>query len=118
MSDASQKLIRDIRGFPNFPHNTRPNLAQYISERPKVTSHHEKPKKAKTDKKKSSTSTKDINYATQQNSLCGNRAVYGCLLLHDGLGTLRVGFHPHTGYHHCGIRSLDISQCIGNLYHN
>src|SRR5882724_5892987 len=69
-----------------------------------MTSHGEKPKKAKTTKTKSSTSTKDINYATQQNSLCGNRAVYGCLLLHDGLGTLRVGFHARTAYHHCYIR--------------
>jgi len=63
VSDASQELIRDIRvirGFPNFPRNTRPNLAQYISEQPEVTSHGEKPKKAKTTKRKSSTSTKDI----------------------------------------------------------
>ncbi|PYK77734.1 MAG: hypothetical protein DME40_00695 [Verrucomicrobia bacterium] len=87
----------------HFPRNSRPNLAQYISERPAMISHDEKPKKAKTTKTKSSTSTKDINYATQQNSLCGNRAVYGCLLLHDGLGTLRVGFHARTAYHHCYI---------------
>src|SRR5205807_10262834 len=97
------RAIRVIRGsLPHFLRNSRPNLAQYISERLEITSHGEKPKKAKTTKRKSSTSTKDINYATQQNSLCGNRAVYGCLL-HDRLGAARVGFHPHTGYHHCGV---------------
>jgi len=88
----------------HFPRNSRPNLAQYISERPAMISHDEKPKKAKTTKRKSSTSTKDINYATQQILFCGNRAVYDCPL-HDGLGALGVGFPPHTGtgYHHCGI---------------
>jgi len=45
---------------------------------------------------------KDTNYATQQSFFCGNRAVYDCLL-HGGLGALRVGFHAHTGYHHCCI---------------
>jgi hypothetical protein len=38
VSDASQELIRDIRGFPNFSRNIRANLAQYISERPEITS--------------------------------------------------------------------------------
>jgi len=59
------RAIRVIRGcLPNFLRNSRPNLAQYISERLEMTSHGEKPKKAKTTKRKSSTSTKDINYAT------------------------------------------------------
>jgi hypothetical protein len=34
----------------NFPRNTRPNFAQYISERPEMTFHGGKPKKVKTTK--------------------------------------------------------------------
>src|SRR5207237_10774660 len=36
-----RKSIRDIRvicGFPNFPRNARPNLTEYLSERPEMTS--------------------------------------------------------------------------------
>jgi hypothetical protein len=36
----------------NFMRNSRRNFAQYISERPELTSHGEKPKKAKTTKGK------------------------------------------------------------------
>jgi len=54
VSDAARTIrdIHKIRGCPNFPRNTRPNLAQYISEQPELTSHGEKPKKAKTTKGK------------------------------------------------------------------
>jgi len=34
----------------NFPRNSRPNFAQYKSERPELTSHDEKSKKAKQQK--------------------------------------------------------------------
>jgi len=44
--------IRMIRGFPNFPRNTRPIVAQYTGERPELISHDENPKKAKTTKGK------------------------------------------------------------------
>jgi len=44
VSDAGKELIRVIRGFPNFPRNSQPNLAQYISERPEVTFHDRKPR--------------------------------------------------------------------------
>jgi hypothetical protein len=53
---ASTVPIRDIpeiRGHSNFPRNSQPNFAQYISERPELTSHGEKPKKAKTTKRNS-----------------------------------------------------------------
>lgn len=53
MSDANQEPIRDIRvirGFPNFSRNSQPIFAQYISERPELTSYGEKSKKAKTRK--------------------------------------------------------------------
>jgi hypothetical protein len=52
---ASTVPIRDIRlirGFPNFPRNSRPNSAQYTGERPELISHGEKSKKAKTTKGK------------------------------------------------------------------
>jgi hypothetical protein len=58
MSDASQEHIGEIGvidcRFPNFPRNTRPNCAQYITERPELISHGEKPKKAKTRNKRKS----------------------------------------------------------------
>src|SRR5436190_11900904 len=44
----------------NFPRNSRPNLAQYISERPELSSHGEKSKKAKQQQKK----TNMKNYST------------------------------------------------------
>jgi hypothetical protein len=47
------KSTRDIRvicGFPNFPRNARPNPTEYLSERPEMSSHGEKSRKAKTTK--------------------------------------------------------------------
>jgi len=51
---ASISPVREIgviRGcLPNFACNRRPNFAQYISERPELTSHDEDSKKATTKK--------------------------------------------------------------------
>ena len=44
----SIRVIRVICSFPNFPRNARPNLTEYLSERPEMTSHGRKPRKAKT----------------------------------------------------------------------
>jgi hypothetical protein len=48
VSEAGKELIRVIRGLPNFPRNSQPNLAQYISERPEPTRTVPSSKKAKT----------------------------------------------------------------------
>jgi hypothetical protein len=48
--DASLPWFSSAQKISNFPRNSRPNLAQYISERPELTSYGKKPKKAKTTK--------------------------------------------------------------------
>jgi hypothetical protein len=48
--DASLPWFSSVQKNLHFPRNRRPNLAQYISERPEMISHDEKPKKAKTAK--------------------------------------------------------------------
>jgi hypothetical protein len=37
-----------VPNVANFPRNARPNLTEYLSERPEMTSHGGKPRKAKT----------------------------------------------------------------------
>jgi len=56
--EVSFGCIRDIRGirgvfqkFPNFPRKRSQNFTQYSCERPEMTTHDERPKKAKTRKK-------------------------------------------------------------------
>ena len=41
-----------LQRFPNSPRNTGSNFAQYISERPEMTSHDEEPKEARTTERK------------------------------------------------------------------
>jgi len=55
--EVSFGCIRDIRGirgvfqkFPNFPRKGCKNFTQYIGERPEMSSHGEKSRKAKTKK--------------------------------------------------------------------
>jgi hypothetical protein len=45
----------------HFPRNSQPNFAQYISERPELTSHDETPKKAKTTNKRKKQNTGDLH---------------------------------------------------------
>jgi len=53
---APKSPVREIgviRGcLPNFLCNRRSNFAQYISERPEMTSHDEEPKEARTTERK------------------------------------------------------------------
>jgi len=46
----TQPLQQKSQSPSIFLRNSRPNFAQYISERPEMTSHDEKPKKVKTTK--------------------------------------------------------------------
>jgi hypothetical protein len=45
--DASLPWFSSVQKNLHFPRNSRPNLAQYISERPEMTFHGEKSEKAK-----------------------------------------------------------------------
>jgi hypothetical protein len=45
------RVIRGLCKFPNFPRKGSKNFTQYPSERPEMTTHDERPKKAKTRKK-------------------------------------------------------------------
>jgi len=53
--DASLPWFSSVQENLHFPRNSRPNLAQYISERPELTFHGEKSKTAKTKKQKEKT---------------------------------------------------------------
>jgi hypothetical protein len=94
--DHSIRQIRVIRGcLCNFPRNLAPDFLQYMAERPEMTSHDGMSKKAKT------TNKMKLKYEEIKHYIRNNSA--GAWLLCDGLGALRVGFHAHTGYHHCCI---------------
>jgi hypothetical protein len=45
----------------HFPRNSKPNLAQYISERPKVTSHGGEAKEGQTTNKRKKQNTDDLH---------------------------------------------------------
>jgi hypothetical protein len=61
---ASTVPIRDIpeiRGHSNFPRNSQPNFAQYISEQLEMNSRGENSKKAKTTNKRKKQNTGDLH---------------------------------------------------------
>jgi hypothetical protein len=57
--DASLPWFSSVQKNLHFPRNSKPNLAQYISERPEVTSHDEGSEKAKTTNKRKKQNTGD-----------------------------------------------------------
>jgi hypothetical protein len=61
LTAEDSRLYRKNHRGPVFSRNTRPNLAQYISERPELTSHDETPKKAKTTNKRKKQNTGDLH---------------------------------------------------------
>ena len=90
----------------HFPRNAPPNFAKYIDEWPDMTSHDERPKKAKKSKANENQNMKKlmkkiIRTLTSANSLA---SLLGLAMMIAISGTARAGDDPRIGS--CGLQTL------------